>query len=251
MSRHILAVAFVAFCLFPACEETGSSGGDSDVAGSDSGGGDTSMSDTSGDTGGSDGGGEDTGNTDTGSTDTGSSGGTCDPLFGAGDACGGDLEGVWTLTNVCGDTSALEDGLQDACPTATVDVDVDASGTLTMSSTTIGTFQRDVSVTVTVTADIPATCAQIVGGCASVESILNMGEVTVTCADAGGGACTCETSDAFDTDTSGAYTVSDGVVTIVSTEMQTFYYCVDGDSLSAREFPADAAEADYTQFYTR
>lgn len=194
----------------------------------------------------------DSGSDNNGENNGGNNGGgdqQCMASFAQSDACGGTVDGDYTLDSVCSDFD-WQSELEQACPTVSVsNVSYSGSGTLTLSS---GSYTRDATGTVSLSVSVPTECAAT--GCSSVEAALqaeideNYDSGDATCSDAGTG-CDCDVTATASDQASGSYTTSGGVLTTDAD--RTFYYCVEGDTLQAREFDSDAPESGFTQLWTR
>lgn len=153
---------------------------------------------------------------------------TCNPTFGASDACGGDPIGTWALNTACVDT---DDFAIDECPAATIEVTaISTSGTLTVDATT---WAYDVSGTVELAASVPASCAAIFETCDNLGTFLEG-----TCVDAGGGDCDCTGTQAIEQSNTGTY-VTEGGVAVVNDGEESWYFCAEGGQMSIREVEGD------------
>jgi hypothetical protein len=108
---------------------------------------------------------------------------SCDPDFGAAEACGGSLTGTWTYETACLDRSPVEPPA--TCPEATSSVtSVDLSGTFSVVD---NFWLNTIAGTIDSTMTIPATC--LVGGvsCGVIGTVLAAAADSATCVSAGGG----------------------------------------------------------------
>jgi hypothetical protein len=164
----------------------------------------------------------------------------CDPDFGAADACGGALTGVWTYRVACGRTP-IGAALEDQCPAVELRAETfeAGSGTLTVAA---NNFDLDVNVEVHVEAALPAQCT--INGCPGTQALLSQAypQATVACVAAGAG-CDCTIDGPVGTFTNGTVVTSGGVATVDGTD--TYYYCVQGSSLIYRRFGTGVEEAVY------
>ena len=174
--------------------------------------------------------------------------GTCDPDFGAADACGGDPVGAWTISEACTnwDPASM---LTDACPAATITSQSSSlSGTLSLVAG--GTYTQNVTSTVDVEVNVPQAC--VITDCTITGNVVSgaTGE-TVTCVSDGGTGCDCDAAFTDTVDDSGTWSTNDGVATInggAGTEQ--FYYCVSGNAMIVRPITL-VEEEDIAQVYTR
>jgi hypothetical protein len=172
----------------------------------------------------------------------------CNGGFGQANACGGELTGSYVLNDVCTDFD-IQASLQQLCPTATATgFSIDAEGTLTFAGNVVS---REVSGSMSSQVQIPSLCANLVGGCAGIQAAIinNVDNSMAFCEDTQTG-CTCLVSVAIDGDAQlGTFTTDGGVLTTGTG--RTFYYCVEADTLSIREFGQGASESGFVQFYAR
>jgi hypothetical protein len=159
---------------------------------------------------------------------------TCDPGFGAGPECGGDLTGSWTYRGACGSTD-VEDGVRQACPGATFQATShDVTGSLEFNG---NNYTVDVTDTADVNMTIPTVCATPLGGCAGVQATLTqqLGRPT-TCTTSPQG-CDCTTQTTAAAAETGTYTTSAGTLTTMPSGggTNTYYYCVSNGEFRYRE----------------
>jgi hypothetical protein len=225
--RSSFALGLLLFTL--SCDGAGDDGIDND-AGKDAGG-DASTNDS---------GTDDGGTADSGSTDMGVDMVQCDPDFGQPDACGGDLSGTWSYRAACG-TTPIATMIQQQC--STVDIRADAieggSGTLTVNGTSL---TLDVELDVHVEAGLPAACT--FNGCAGTQLVLQQAlpQATIACTAAAAG-CDCTIDGPVGQYSTGTFTTSGGIATVDGTD--TYYFCVEGGSLSYRRFGTGIDEPVY------
>jgi hypothetical protein len=169
--------------------------------------------------------------------------------FGSEDACGGSAEGSYTLAKVCSDFD-WQAYLSQYCAGVTVSsASYEGSGTLELDGSD---YARQGSASVTLSLGVPESCAA--AGCGAVEAQLqsaigqNYDQGSADCSASGAG-CDCQVDATTDFAASGGYTTSDGVLT--TDDGRTFHYCVSGDTLQAREFGQQTAEANVTQVWRR
>jgi len=144
-------------------------------------------------------------------------------------ACGGELEGAWSYSDICADTSSVSI-LQQAlsCPTISLRIEPGGPTTLTFSSDQVtrqGTLLGDSVLTVPNECDLAVPCSDLsaAGG---------------TCNDVNG-PCICRRPENVDWGTQ-PYAVSGGQLSLQ--DGRTFDYCVQGARLTYRE-TGDAQEA--------
>ena len=193
------------------------------------------------DSGGADSSASDTGTPDAGGdADMGVSSVECDPLFGAAGACGGDLSGVFNYRAACGRTP-VGTVIETQCPA--VDLRADrfngGNGTLTINGTSLSLA---VAVQVHVEAVLPAACT--IGGCVGTQLALTQAfpQATTVCTAAAPG-CDCTVDGPVNVRSNGTVTTGGGVATVDGQE--TYYYCVEGGSLTYRRFGTGDDEGVY------
>lgn len=189
---------------------------------------------------------------DSGPRDAGGMPLTCDPTFGAGQACGGTLAGTWTYVGGCVDPAAILARVQLLCPSATISNQAHSSGgTLTVDAN--GTITRNVSNTTTGDVHVPSACASIVGGCSGVEFAITsqFPSSTATCVAAGAD-CDCAVATITTLNDTGTYTVNGGVVTVHSGgNTLEYYYCVSGNTLHYHGLATNAFDDEVTYVLTK
>lgn len=204
-------------------------GGNADAAGPDLG----NVDAGNGDAGSVDAGNGDAGNGDAGSQpDAGPIGPTCNPTFGAGDACGGDPVGTWNYTAACVDPIVFATA-QQLCPFITsVQLSNTATGTLTLNEDL--SFSRTATATFIYDVFVPAVCAQQIGGCPGVagyiESNITATRRTANCSTQRNSDCNCTVLVEQVSNDSGTYTVDSANGIIVANALE-YYYCVSGDDM--------------------
>lgn len=145
-------------------------------------------------------------------------------------ACGGELDGAWTLDGLCIDDDMPFDTTE--CPGLTVvNTGGDVSGTLTFAD---GTLTSSVTSSITATLGIPSSCTMGLS-CAMIQGALAMSEGldTATCSSSAGGGCTCTVGVLNSAMSSTTYTVDGDVVT--TGDGDRFEYCVSGGTLRYSE----------------
>ncbi len=174
--------------------------------------------------------------TDVGTMDGGSRDGgpqppvTCDPRWGIGDACGGDLVGQWEVQEICG-VGFIEATLQDGCP-GTLVQRADSSGTGLITFTAAGMYDVSMAVQVDTEFTIPALCRQVLT-CDLICQYLQQFGGVATCVDNAVGGCDGHYVGALPVDIDGDYTVAEPVVTIEDGfEDIPLPYCVEGNRLT-------------------
>lgn len=175
--------------------------------------------------------------------------GQCLATFGAEDACGGSAEGSYTLAQVCSDFDWQAYLAQYCADVSVSSVNYSGSGTLDLDGSN---YARQGSASMALSLVVPDSCAA--AGCGAVEAQLqsaiqesyDQGSADCSASDAG---CGCQVEATTNFAASGGYTTSDGVLT--TDDGRTFHYCVSGNSLQAREFGQQSAEANVTQMWNR
>lgn len=146
--------------------------------------------------------------------------------------CGGALEGTWDYSAACVPTSALSN-LASACPTAEVTkIAGKMSGRLIIAGSTI---ERKATLAVTADITVPVSCAQPVGGCASVGTVLQSGPgvKSATCTG-GAGPCACVVDADLVLDKSGTtFTVAGS--TLTTSDGDEYAFCVTGGTLTHQQ----------------
>jgi len=177
---------------------------------------------------------------------------SCPAVFGAADACGGDLTGIWHLASTCVDKAKLTEWVRseaNGCLAEVTEATVsDVSGTANFSGQTVA---RDVRITAAVTLAVPALClVPPVGSCAGIAMALDtvFGTTGSSCAATAEG-CTCHSAmHVHEADTS-SYATNGG--TLIINGQATYPFCVDGWKTTARRDGNDEAECAFTQVYVR
>lgn len=183
--------------------------------------------------------GADSGVVDGGGRDGGPArdGGTpaCLPGWGLGDACGGTLDGSWTLFDVCGG-GWFERELQDTCPGSLVQrADIVGTGRLSFDATGM-TYTVSHALEVDADFTLPRLCRPT--SCAESGGLLQIvltGEVV--CTENGNGCdCTYDGPIAFTQD--GDYELDGNrfVLDPATASEIAFPYCVDGARLTYAQF---------------
>lgn len=172
-----------------------------------------------------------------GSVDAGPLDTTCDPAFGQADACGGDPVGTWTYVAGCADVVDAFDDLQQACPGAQITPTARTTGG-TLTFLAAGTFTRSVQDTVAADFVIPPQC--VIGGCGTIETVIETGGGQATCTASGGG-CNCTASVVVNTNDSGSYATANGQITATPNGGQAgaYHYCVEGSVLRYHGVPGN------------
>ena len=180
----------------------------------------------------------------------------CQEDFGAADACGGNPEGSWNLTDSCTDFD-LEGALTQFCPQAAVSsFEYQSTGTLVVLD---GIFARTTEAELSAEISFPINCAIPVGGCDGVAAFLEgaYDGADVTCTTVplagggvgGGGNCECILDAELSETSSGSYTTNDGIATVNGD--QDYYYCVDPSGSALMLRPVDSALIPFVEYYTR
>lgn len=166
---------------------------------------------------------------------------TCEPAFGAAQACGGSVLGAWSYRAGCSDQDLFAEA-RALCPAlAVANQTIAASGTLTFASTT---FDRVGTASVSADLTVPASCAAAAGGCAGVKSAIESSRAgtTATCSAAAAGACACATTVPIGSNDSGPYVVVGSQITTDpgTASARSFHLCAQPGSLVYRGMNADA-----------
>lgn len=181
--------------------------------------------------------------------DTGAQG-ECNASMGPSDACGGDLVGNWSYVEACADPDVVMGAIKVVCPTASgSNFDISTSQTAKLNFTATD-YDLEVKTDVAFDLNVPVICATTLGGCATVQGLVESGfttsglEGTVSCTD-NGGACDCAMAFAYDIQDAGTYTTADGIATLDNGF--EYYYCVADGKLKYSPVPdmADDAAAGY------
>lgn len=155
---------------------------------------------------------------------------TCDPRWGIGDACGGDLVGQWTVDEICG-VGFFEATLQDLCPGILVQR-ADSTGTGLVTFTSANMYDVSMAVQVDTDFTIPALCRTALT-CQLVCTYLDQFGGTTTCVDNAAGGCDGNYVGAFPVSLDGDYTVAGPIVTIEDgVDQIPLPYCVEGNRLT-------------------
>lgn len=158
--------------------------------------------------------------------------GACEPF----EACGGDVEGVWTYTAACVDLADLgvdEDQIQAMCAGAELTLAGQVSGTLTFAD---GVVTRRGRSSAQGQVFVPGLCAIALGGCAGVEAELSDAGITgARCAAQGILLPSCRCSFALDAPLleEVPFVTEGGVIHLA--DGRDLEYCAEGDNLSYRE----------------
>ncbi|HKO94586.1 MAG TPA: hypothetical protein VJU61_25705 [Polyangiaceae bacterium] len=152
-------------------------------------------------------------------------------------ACGGELEGTWSYSDVCIEPADTSIGLlQGVCPDATLQFERQSGSTLTFSNarvTRTGVPLGDSVIT------FPSECTADLGGCEVLAALLDDAAV---CEDLNGD-CSCHTPASSDWGTP-AYSVEGGQLLL--DDGRSIDYCVQGDQLTYRETGEAAESGTYT-----
>ncbi len=142
-------------------------------------------------------------------------------------ACGGELAGSsWQYARVCVEEGALFGGLTQLCEAIELgDVTGTVSGTLTFDQTT---YTEDVTVSITASLTIPASCG--LANCTIAQALAIAAGLTGTaCTNTGAGNCECTAPITIARDTTGDYTTSS---TELTRDDQVGAYCASQNSLA-------------------
>ena len=154
-------------------------------------------------------------------------------------ACGGDVVGIWTMTDVCFDVATLSLGLKALCPQAVVTT---TGGELT-GSVGFGadsTIQIEYDETLSYAVEIPAS-ASCLGAttCAELDALLKQEDDSFTCT--GSATCTCTFNEGgLSVPVTGTYTIAGTSITATydTGGTSTWPYCVQGESLVLHNSPS-------------
>jgi len=171
----------------------------------------------------------------------GSSGGTpgsCTDVA----ACGGDVQGTWTVSSSCLDLSGELDvsGFGLGCTSVPVTGSLHVTGTWTANAD--GTYSDNTSTAGTAQITVPAACLNVSGTTTTCDRISGplqgLGYGTINCSSVASGGCSCSADiqqmgglglASVDPQTSGNYSTATDVLTIDSTQQS---YCVTGNQMS-------------------
>lgn len=162
---------------------------------------------------------------------TGGTGGTSGGSCGNVQPCGGDLVGTWTINKAC--ISSLTP--DSTCAGDTIS-NTSATETGTLSFTSAGTYTSNVSLTLSYTEMIPASCISGLT-CADLQSQFAIIGATATCT--GSTVCTCSISLAANGAETGTFTASGTSLTTTSSasgNSSSMGYCVQGNTVHFLHF---------------
>ncbi len=175
----------------------------------------------------------------------GGSGGSTQANCPAGQTCGGDLKGTWTVSSSCLTLSGNMDGfaLYLGCQNVPVTGSLKVTGTWTANSD--GTYADNTTTTGSMTFALSSSCLTVSStpvACSKISGVFTAaGWDTATCSSDSSGQCSCSLAanqkggigviypNASD---SGAYTTSSGSGVLKVDEEMNYSYCVSGDSLT-------------------
>lgn len=169
-------------------------------------------------------------------SDAGSSGDAAKPSLVCSpfSACGGSLLGSWTVVSDCYDALVEGAGCESFDHTA-----IASAGTYEFSDT--GTFNRDLTSTVSYTLIVPDSCST--SSCAALQAgteahIAMIGSGTVGCSSTAGG-CSCDIVASTNETLSGQYSAVGSTLTLFvdpnTGATMTNDYCVKGNQLTLHE----------------
>ncbi len=182
-----------------------------------------------------------------GGNDNNNAGATCTAVT----ACGGTLDGTWTIDSVCteGDlVGALNamlatEGLPAACDNMVQSATLGGTGTVTFAN---GSETDNITTTMTGSLLYTAACESAVAGttvtltassCSTVQSTLTgaSGGFTTASCSLSGGNCACDVTQQQQAPTAPqTYTISGGTLTYTAANGGSMQYCVSGTSLTAQ-----------------
>lgn len=140
--------------------------------------------------------------------------------------------GTWDVSSACIEVP-IEQALA-LCPGAMITRrEGRARGRVTFGATPM-VARRVAQSEATVESYVPQACAQPVGGCAGLQSLLQRGAPTATCTDAAMGGCDCRATAAYTIDDGDAYRI-EGNEIVSSSAGKRWEYCVEGESLRYRD----------------
>lgn len=170
---------------------------------------------------------------DAGTADAGAIDPMCRPALGMTEACGGDPAGQWTYRKACTDQD-LYAAAKQACPGLMVSDEVtSSSGSLRLEAN--GTFTRQVDTVASATLQVPAICAQAIGGCPGMEVAIQSAVPGSRAVCSGAGDCDCDVTIDLTTDDVGTYTVQGGSITAIAPGGSSeYWFCVEGGVFSYR-----------------
>lgn len=166
--------------------------------------------------------------------DGGDSGaGSCDVVS----ACGGAIEGDWTVVSFCPDKDKIPKAVTDICEAATLDSDaLVVSGEISFKGDK--TFVQSSRVKGTGYMVLERSCLEqgsVTLMCSQIEELINRGSDVdpVTCESSGGG-CRCALAIDQSAQDEGTYSVSGTTLTMMSDASGTFSggYCVQDSALT-------------------
>jgi hypothetical protein len=149
--------------------------------------------------------------------------GTCSHVA----ACGGDVTGMWSLTEACYGVP-MQNASAD-CPGRTTSVKVDhVAGMYDFEKG--GSYTGDLAISAHVSIFFPASCLNqggVMARCADLSGTTDDGE-PVTCSNAGAGGCSCTLPLSVNIDDMGSYKPTGSKL---DKGGETVDYCVKGDKL--------------------
>lgn len=142
--------------------------------------------------------------------------------------CGGDITGTWDVGGGCFEVPL---GAIMRCPGARASGSGMSRGRVTFDGTIAHRVaQSEVDVQVT----IPAVCAGFVGGCAAIETQIQMSTPDAACTTEADSSCLCQVRVTNVIDDTDAYTTSGNEI-IGTGSGKHWAYCVTGDALSYQD----------------
>jgi hypothetical protein len=165
------------------------------------------------------------------------------------EGCGGDVVGTWNWESWCR-TIAPEDLLIPECPEAVVEQEIVPQGTLSFQED--GTYEVAAVYEIQSALLMPLSCLGGAGCEALVASLNEQEEAFLWTCEAEGEACACDRLQELDGSQTGTYEAQDGILTTYPAneeEARPLVYCVEGDTLQARDQGAQVT--DPTFFLTR
>lgn len=166
--------------------------------------------------------------------------------------CGGDVVGTWAITSTCVKVDAVQMMGSMGCPGITSsDASVDMTGTVTYEAG--GTFRSNVTLNVSVTVSVPASCLMQQGTtltCAQLQDGLEGSSTTfasISCTGSSGCSCVAQLGRQQQA-SSGTYTTSGSTLTqsAAGNDPERNAYCVNGNTLTLSPDPSSGTAGTIT-----
>ncbi len=160
--------------------------------------------------------------------------GTCPALT----ACGGDVVGTWDVSGACIEVP-IESALA-ACPGAMVTRrEGRARGRVVFGAAPM-IARRVAQSEATVEMFVPDVCATAVGGCATLQALIQRGAPGATCTATPTGSCNCTASASYTIDDGDGYSVMGNEI-VSATLNKRWEYCVADNVLRYRDTSTSGA----------